>query len=246
MSPSITRNKLALQKSSRTFLWHVTNSPTLTPGRWRSYQVTLVHSHTELGRERAAGWGRAGPGFPGGHPQSLPSSHRRGHCFVILGLKKKIPNSTISREENWGTKELSFPMLGQEEWDYQQNNEGYGWSMAEIPGSKRRQPLQHTEKSIHWVSPPRILQAREWVMWPAKITFPVLRRWGFPLKTTDYRSYSALLYFPEEKAHAKEVYTKGGEQMYSVCQYSIAHNELLNGKSKKQNIKLHIKKIEKL
>lgn len=75
--------------------------------------------------------------------------------------------------------------------------------------------------------------------------FPVLCCWGFPFKTTDDSSYFALFYFPEEKAHAKEVYTKRVEQMYSVCQYSIEHNELLNGKSKKENIKLHIKKIEK-
>lgn len=63
--PWLLGNKLALQKSFRTFLWHMTNSPTLIHGRWRYYQWALVPFPTELGQETGAGWAWGAPGFPG-------------------------------------------------------------------------------------------------------------------------------------------------------------------------------------
>lgn len=64
-TPDYWGNKLALQKSFRTFLWHMTNSPTLIHGRWRYYQWALVPFPTELGQERGAGWEWGAPGCPG-------------------------------------------------------------------------------------------------------------------------------------------------------------------------------------
>lgn len=63
----------------------------------------------------------------------------------------------------------------------------------------------------------------------------------FPLKTNDQGSYFALVYFPKDKSYTREVYTERVEQVYAVCLYPIQHNELLSGKFKKENIKLHIK-----
>lgn len=58
-------NKLALQKSSRTLLWHVTNSPSLIHGKRRYYQLVPVPFPTELGQERGARCGWGAPGFSG-------------------------------------------------------------------------------------------------------------------------------------------------------------------------------------
>lgn len=120
-------------------------------------------------------------------------------------------------------------------------NEWYVWNTEGIPESQSWQKLQCAVKRICWVSVPWTLQAQEWIIWSVKITFQFSDAVVFPLKTNDHGSYFALVYFPKDKSHTKEGYTDRVEKIYAVCQYPIQRNELLSGKFKKENIKLHIK-----